>query len=278
MHQDLNVLRHQLVGSQDRFLSAFSAGDTALEDFDRYWNALTTKLTYGIQEGWVPDDVVELARRSATSIAAVADSLLAFQESAASAITHVGNALETLSLDESVHALPYHSSPSYIPEAYEWLLDNVYNPYPTSDTKEFLACRSGLSTRNIHDWFKEIRRCIGWVDFCKKHFGGSRALAIEAATQVLLQQGPSCGISPEVEIDISVLQGRVECLYFARHETSGHARNPSHKDPFLRPRRSRSPTGLASLGDLQPRHPLETTLPRREVGSVAYHDQYARSI
>lgn len=225
MREDTNtVLRNQLLTVRERYISALTLGDAALVEFDHYWTTLITQVTHGIETRSLQDDVVRLAHKSATFIASCGNCIVACEQSAASMIAETRDALAHLTLDPLSKEARSHSSfrvtppPPYVPAAYEWLAENIHNPYPTSDVKSTLACRSGLSTRDIHEWFRGARRSIGWVDICKKHFRGSRTLAVEAVTRILLNKRASDSIPLEVEVDILSLQGTVECL-FPIHQT-----------------------------------------------------------
>ncbi|KAK7695268.1 hypothetical protein QCA50_002458 [Cerrena zonata] len=230
MHEDSANLRNQLSAVQDLFISSLLHDDRSLVAFDQHWNTLVAWVTRGVQEGWLEQDVAQLAYNSATLIATYVDSLHICAETVEAMVFDVKDALARLTLSDAVAVVPSSKSisekhvhadgericpPSYIPAAYQWLMENIHNPYPTSHVKHDLASRSGLSTRQVHDWFKAARRSIGWVDFSRKHFQGSRSLAVEAAAQVLLEQGTSRQIPLEIEVDILSLKGTAECLYSA---------------------------------------------------------------
>lgn len=219
-------LRARLSFALEYYLSAVSQGATATLKFDQYWADVTSQVITGIQEGSLEEDVLQLAYNSATLIAACGNCIVACEETAASMISDTENALARLTLDEAKYSPTAAAScPDPTPivlslrmtAAYEWLKSNVHNPYPSFFTKQNLASQCGLTTREIHEWFKEVRRNIGWIDFCKKHFQGSRSLAIEAASQVLLKHNTFHSVSLEIQVDVLLLQGRVDCLSPTRH-------------------------------------------------------------
>ena len=71
--------------------------------------------------------------------------------------------------------------PPYIPPAYTWLLRNLHNPYPSKETKVTIAEESGSSSKDVDNWFINVRRRIGWNKLRSKHFENKRSLIVEAA-------------------------------------------------------------------------------------------------
>ena len=75
------------------------------------------------------------------------------------------------------------TSPPYIRSAYAWLLNNLYNPYPSKETKVTISEESGSSPKDIDNWFINVRRRIGWNKLRSKHFENKRSLIVVAATR-----------------------------------------------------------------------------------------------
>ena len=73
--------------------------------------------------------------------------------------------------------------PPYIRPAYTWLLSNLHNPYPSKETKATITEESGSSTKDIDNWFINVRRRIGWNKLRSKHFENKRSLIVDAATR-----------------------------------------------------------------------------------------------
>ena len=84
--------------------------------------------------------------------------------------------------------------PPYIRPAYTWLLSNLHNPYPSKETKVSIAEESGSSTKDIDNWFINVRRRIGWNKLRSKHFENKRSLIVDAATRFFKQ---ASGIDPK---------------------------------------------------------------------------------
>lgn len=47
----------------------------------------------------------------------------------------------------------------------QWLENHTPNPYPTKQEKQHLAVMSGLSLRQLNDWFANARRNIKKIGF-----------------------------------------------------------------------------------------------------------------
>ncbi|KAF8868985.1 C-terminal domain of homeodomain 1-domain-containing protein [Gymnopilus junonius] len=75
------------------------------------------------------------------------------------------------------------SNPSYIKPSYQWLLLNLYNPYPTKDMKKSIAYQSRCSLKDIDSWFMDARKKIGWNRIRKDHFSNKQEKIVAAATQ-----------------------------------------------------------------------------------------------
>ena len=100
--------------------------------------------------------------------------------------------------------------PPYIRPAYTWLLSNLHNPYPSKETKATIAEESGSSSsKDVDNWFINIRRRIGWNKLRSKHFENKRSLIVDAATRFFKEvpqalhssKGPTSGIDPKTNYD-----------------------------------------------------------------------------
>ena len=81
--------------------------------------------------------------------------------------------------------------PPYIRPAYTWLLSNLHNPYPSKETKATITEESGSSTKDIDNWFINVRRRIGWNKLRSKHFENKRSLIVDAATRFFKEVPPA---------------------------------------------------------------------------------------
>ena len=61
-----------------------------------------------------------------------------------------------------------------------WIEEHPYNPYPTKSEKHYLSFYSGMTQRQLNDWFANARRNIkkvGYESWKKKHSGFSAILS-----------------------------------------------------------------------------------------------------
>lgn len=76
------------------------------------------------------------------------------------------------------------SIPAYIIPAYQWLLDNLHNPYPSKETKKTISQQTKCSSKDIDSWFADTRKRIGWNALRKSRFGNKQERIIAAATSI----------------------------------------------------------------------------------------------
>ena len=59
----------------------------------------------------------------------------------------------------------------------------MHNPYPSKEAKATIAEESGSSSKDVDNWFINVRRRIGWNKLRSKHFENKRSLIVNAATR-----------------------------------------------------------------------------------------------
>lgn len=128
---------------------------------------------------------------------------------------------EALTGDDTPLRLTY-----YLPPAYEWLLANLHNPYPTAEVKDRIASRAACSVASLNSWFTSVRRRIGWTFICREHFRNRRADAVGAAFCVLVKEDPSRVVPSEVAEAFLTMKKTAQRLY-----TSTFAEGPFAIDP-----------------------------------------------
>lgn len=115
------------------------------------------------------------------------------------------------------------SSP-FLTSAYQWLLNNLHNPYPTAEVKTRMAADSSCQVSSINSWFINARRRIGWTTLCRERFSNCRADMIDAAYRALVKEDSQRMLSPEVTHSFIVMKAAAEGLYsstFARSALAG---------------------------------------------------------
>ena len=71
----------------------------------------------------------------------------------------------------------------------QWIEDHPYNPYPTKQEKQQLAAMSGMTLRQLNDWFANARRNIkkmGFEAWLKKRNGLPRKTMVASHVYTLL--------------------------------------------------------------------------------------------
>ncbi|CAL1694994.1 unnamed protein product [Somion occarium] len=227
------ALQQRLLNAPSQLLDALSKGEDALLVFEKLWEVLGAELPQLVQATPHDNEISHYAYSTASQISTLVESISALNHNSdcitISLLSEAQCALRQFTLDEACAQEPSQMShrnssalsplssvspPPYVEPAYSWLMDNLHNPYPPLHVKKALAARTDMSVRDISKWFKEVRRSIGWVDICITYFQGSRPLAIEAATQVLIEEHLNRSPSMEVQVEFLSLQGRASCLYF----------------------------------------------------------------
>ncbi|KAH9486514.1 Mating-type protein beta1-1 [Psilocybe cubensis] len=117
------------------------------------------------------------------------------------------------------------SHPAYIKPSYEWLLNNLHNPYPSKDVKKDIIRQTNCSSKDIDAWFVDIRKRIGWNHLRKTRFSNKQEKIIAAATSIFKPKSKSFPSDPNTilsEMDPTDAF-RAEFLVMARKAKSLYA-------------------------------------------------------
>ncbi|KAI0785029.1 hypothetical protein C8Q75DRAFT_341558 [Abortiporus biennis] len=214
-------LKQRFLRAPTLFRAAINDGHPALEAFESDWDQLRLDLERSLSCSSIEPEDLAVVHTVSLQIESLSQSLAKMEQTASSVtesmISDIGDILSNMAItDSSSSPLSYRHVhvpiPSYIKEAFFWLLDNIHDPYPSPHDKLQLSHDVGCSTRMLTEWFKSMRHCIGWTDMCKRHFAGSRRKAREAAYHVFV----SCRIdtlSPHIVADFLAVQSRLRSLY-----------------------------------------------------------------
>nr|ADN97176.1 A1 mating-type protein [Phanerodontia chrysosporium] len=236
MESTLIALRERFLDAEHDFLSLHS--DDTLEAFANTWEQLCHEFDDVLHEGIVDDALRKLVQSVSWRVASLSEDLTQLQKetntSTSNIIAEVEDMLRDMTIDDMAHptvtkgpapcpkpcasrqslkpARVPASRPPHLTQAYRWLVDNIHNPYPTPAVKSRLASQARVTRRTIDDWFKSIRRCIGWVSFVKRHFKGSRTPAV-AATRNILAEDDNTDVCFEVAADFLAVKTKLSDLY-----------------------------------------------------------------
>ncbi|KAG1813291.1 C-terminal domain of homeodomain 1-domain-containing protein [Suillus subaureus] len=196
--------------AEDTLIDAMSRGDNdSLMTFESFWNSLHADYSHCLR-----------------GIAIISKCFLDFQkareESTNQFIEGVGSILDgfgrvTISPPSTLIAQnaqpPESSLPPFIEPAYKWLLANIHNPYPSSDTKAGIVRSSRCSMNSVVAWFIGARRRIGWTTICRKHFNNCRADTADAASRALVKEDPTRVLAPVIFHDFQQMKTAAQDLY-----------------------------------------------------------------
>nr|WDY60852.1 HD MAT HD1 protein [Suillus americanus] len=219
-------IRQRFQQAEEALIDSISRGDVSLMSFDSYWNSLHADYSRCVSAGELSDDTISVAHVVASRIAVITSCFFDFykteEELRKQNLDDVGSILDGLtrvtisppSILTAQNAQSLESSlPPFIEPAYKWLLANVHNPYPTSDTKANIASSSGCSMNSVAAWFISARRRIGWTTICRRHFNNCRADTVDAASRALVKEDPSRVLTPAIFHDFQQMKAATQDLY-----------------------------------------------------------------
>ncbi|OJA19541.1 mating-type homeodomain transcription factor A1 [Rhizopogon vesiculosus] len=219
-------IRQRFQQAEGALLDSMSGGVDSLVSFESSLSSLYADLSRGIVTGQLSDDTISLANSVGARVGIITRCFLDLhktqEESRTQFLDGVGSILEsfghvTISPPSLPTAQNTHSQesslPPFIEPAYKWLLGNIHNPYPSSDTKENIAKSSGSSMNSVSAWFISARRRIGWTTICRKYFKNRRADTLDAAYRALVKEDPSIALPQTVFHDFIQMRATAQDLY-----------------------------------------------------------------
>ncbi|KAG1783502.1 homeodomain protein 1 [Suillus placidus] len=219
-------IRQRFQQAEDALIDSIPRGDDSLMAFKSSWNSLYVDFSRGLSAGELSNDTISLANLVASRIGIMTNCFFDFhkkrEESTIQFLDSLGSVLDdlrrvTISPPPMPTApnsqSPESSLPPFIEPAYNWLLANIHNPYPSSDTKANIASSSGCSMNSVAVWFISARRRIGWTAICRKHFKNCRADTVDAACRALVKEDPVRVLAPAIFHDFQQMKAATQDLY-----------------------------------------------------------------
>ncbi|KAG0707490.1 homeodomain protein 1 [Suillus ampliporus] len=219
-------IRQRFQQAEDSLIDSISRGEDSLVSFESSWSSLHADFSRCLSAGELSDDTVSIANMVASRVVIIANCFFDFhkihEESRNQLLDSVGSILDGLnrvtisspSMPTAQNAQsPESSLPPFIEPAYKWLLANIHNPYPSSDTKASIARSSGCSMNSISAWFVSARRRIGWTSICRKHFNNCRADTVDAACRAVVKEDPARILPHTVFHDFLQMKVAAQDLY-----------------------------------------------------------------
>ncbi|KAG6871899.1 hypothetical protein C0995_015193 [Termitomyces sp. Mi166 len=185
-HDDDTQFIHRITGIESSLLDF---RPSRVDDFYQQYNEYTNALEVAIRANVLSQTTIVLATALSIKVFHAVESSLE--------VERLSNQLMGSFLDETAAILdcstkdtplsPSHIFEStlapYIKPSYEWLVANIYDPYPSSEIRDDIARKSGTARKDIDNWFMDARKRIGWNDARKTFFSNKRADIIDAAAR-----------------------------------------------------------------------------------------------
>lgn len=216
-------IQQRFLQTEDALLDSILLGRDSLLSFESSWDSLYADYARCVSTKELSDDTISLVRSVALRIGTItncfSDLNKAQEELRKQHLDGLGSILDGLDrISISPPAMPTAQSsesslPPFIEPAYKWLLANIHNPYPSSDTKTNIASSSGCPTNSVAAWFISARRRIGWTAICRKHFNNCRADTVDAASRALVKDDPTRVLAPAIFHDFQQMKAATQDLY-----------------------------------------------------------------
>lgn len=233
-------LVERLSHAEEQFLQAAVEGGASLTTFHDLWSTLVSDIEGAAQAGHIDTETVALRDSVAPRVAILSDYLLDFQTTVQSMSSTLHGELEEIfarvdindihPTAESNYTAPHHDFPSqslgktphppYIASAYDWLLRNLHNPYPSKETRDAIAANTSSDRKVIDAWFIDTRKRIGWNSLRRKKFSNKRIKIVEAARRCFGENDPQCPLHEPLRFDFLAIEMRARELYAEKFSES----------------------------------------------------------
>ncbi|KAG6817758.1 hypothetical protein H0H87_004549 [Tephrocybe sp. NHM501043] len=161
--------------------------------------------------------------------------LLDFQNTAQSLTSTLYGELEAIFSHINIHDIsPSHKAPktssrsssksckfrdsTYIEPAYNWLLTNIHNPYPSKASLSKIAHKAKSDVKSVEAWFVDARSRIGWTILRKTQFGNKQADIVDAAKRFFVQPDERRPLGEALEMEFTQVEVATKSLYADKFE------------------------------------------------------------
>ncbi|KAF9015625.1 C-terminal domain of homeodomain 1-domain-containing protein [Cyathus striatus] len=203
------TIKSALSNLRDEFLTSISSSTTAsLEQFAESLAAFQQTVLSGYDQ--LSQDTLSLVYAFESLVSTVSSSLIAAEEEVERLLS---DGLAKLSLEVSSADSTNGSFPRYLSPSYQWLLENLHNPYPSKDVRDVIARDAGCSRKDVDSWFIDARKRIGWNALRKSRFQNKRSDIIDAAHRFFIEDDPKRPLPSDVELQFATIQMLARDLY-----------------------------------------------------------------
>ncbi|KAG5640411.1 hypothetical protein DXG03_008747 [Asterophora parasitica] len=193
---------------------------SSLNDFNDRWATLVDDLAAAIDAKSISSSAITIAHSLAIRVAKMVESFLDIEVLAEklmlSLLDDTSLILESSTTGTRTPPAETHDPsavPSYIKPSYEWLLDNLQDPYPSSRVRDDIAQKSAAARKDIDSWFIDARKRIGWNSLRKTSFSNKRVDIVDAATRFFVQDDPKRPLDPTIEYELISIKKCAKDLY-----------------------------------------------------------------
>ncbi|KAF5384831.1 hypothetical protein D9615_001300 [Tricholomella constricta] len=192
---------------------------TTIDNFHHRWTALVDDLTSAIDAESLKASTITIAYTLSNRVSHVFQTFLDLEALAdklmASLLDETSSTPNPLTTDipPPSELSTLAAVPPYIKPSYNWLLENIHDPYPSTRARDGIAQKSGASRKDVDNWFIDARKRIGWNALRKASFSNKRADIVDAATRFFVEDVPERPIDPTIEYELVAIKKRAQDLY-----------------------------------------------------------------
>nr|AGS09180.1 b1 homeodomain mating type protein [Heterobasidion irregulare] len=213
---------YRLAQAQNDILSAVVGGPASLEIFHQSWTRLSAEFDNQASLDKVDEELTLMAHSTSSIVATLAHSFLELHNTANDRYGHLVDKIEGI-LDNAgspvAQAAGHIPSLSFTHAACSWLLESLYDPYPSTTVKEEFAKSFCISVDFVSAWFNTTREQIGWTTLARHYFNGSRSATVDAARRFFVEQDASRPLQPNIEHAFSVVKQNLEDIQSGKYLT-----------------------------------------------------------
>ncbi|KAI5981793.1 C-terminal domain of homeodomain 1-domain-containing protein [Pisolithus orientalis] len=211
-------IRQRLIDAEGGLLLALS-DERRLLPFHSTWAKLQEDIAGMKCQGELTEETLMLAHVVASRISMIAQCCLEMQQEQKLLMAELASGVEDIlnGLDDvSITSVSQQSEERFVPfieTAYNWLLQNIHNPYPSTQFKASVAKTCSCSQNSVNTWFINARRRIGWTSLCREQFHNCRADALDAAYRALVRPDPARPLPAIIIQAFETVKANTEGLY-----------------------------------------------------------------
>ncbi|RDB29068.1 Mating-type protein beta1-1 [Hypsizygus marmoreus] len=224
---------------ETNFMQAVARGGSALDSFGNLWAALLQDIEIAVQNQTLSKETMSFANSVASRILLLNSFMTDFQEHADSMHSDLEDTFARVDISATLAGAQStshdtrerspssslddrcdQSNPSYIEPAYRWLLQNLHNPYPSTETRETIARDTGAARKGVDAWFVEARKRMGWNALRKARFANKRVDIVDAATRFFVKPDDKRPLDSNIELEFASVEKRANDLYAEKFSES----------------------------------------------------------